>query len=245
MHSIFISDLHLSPARPHISDLFLRFLRETALGAEKLYILGDLFDYWAGDDDTDSFNTAAVSALRSLTDAGTALYVMHGNRDFLLGAAFAETTQATLLPDSQLVDLYGTRTLVMHGDTLCTDDIKYQEFRRKVRNPAYQGQFLAQPLAGRKQIIAGLISENSEEKQLKTEAIMDVALSTVESVLRENGYPRLIHGHTHRPARHVHLVDGHACERWVLADWYERGQYLQVDAAGCRSVTLEAPGAAR
>jgi len=126
----------------------------------------------------------------------------------------------------------------MHGDTLCTDDVGYQEFRAKVRNPEYQRQFLAQPLLSRKQIIAGLRTENTEKKQSKSESIMNVTPATVDAVLREHSYPRLIHGHTHRPALHRHLVDGHACERWVLADWYTKGSYLRCDRAGCTVIEL-------
>jgi UDP-2,3-diacylglucosamine hydrolase len=163
---------------------------------------------------------------------------MHGNRDFLIGEDFARATGAEILPDPTLFELYGTRTLLMHGDTLCTEDIGYQEFRSKVRNPAYQQQFLARPLAARKTIIAGLREENSEKKQLKSESIMDVTPATVDAILREHDYPRLIHGHTHRPALHQHVVDGHLCERWVLADWYASGSYLRCDASGCESVGL-------
>ena len=240
MHSIFISDLHLCSTRPAINQTFFDFLRGPAAQAEALYILGDLFEYWAGDDDDDPFNASVLAALRALSDSGIPLYLMHGNRDFLIGERFGAVCHAKLLPDATLVDLHGTRTLLMHGDTLCTEDTGYQEFRTKVRNPSYQKQFLAQPLAARKQIIAGLRTENAEKKQLKSEAIMDVTPTTVEAVLREHGYPRLIHGHTHRPALHRHLVDGHECERWVLADWYTQGSYLRCDKAGCQSINLPA-----
>jgi UDP-2,3-diacylglucosamine hydrolase len=239
MHSIFVSDLHLCPTRPAINRIFFDFLRGAAAQAEALYILGDLFEYWAGDDDDDPFNASVVAALRELADRGVALHLMHGNRDFLIGDRFAAACRATLLPDPTLIDLYGTPTLLMHGDTLCSDDVGYQQFRAKVRAPQWQENFLAQPLATRKQIIAGLRAENAEEKKLKTEAIMDVTPSTVEAVLRELGYPRLIHGHTHRPALHQHTVDGRRCERWVLADWYTSGSYLYCDAAGCRVIELD------
>jgi UDP-2,3-diacylglucosamine hydrolase len=239
MHSIFISDLHLCPTRPAINRIFFDFLGGPAAQAEALYILGDLFEYWAGDDDDDPFNASVAAALRELADRSVALHLMHGNRDFLIGDRFAAACRATLLPDPTLIDLYGTPTLLMHGDTLCSDDVGYQQFRAKVRAPRWQENFLAQPLATRKQIIAGLRAENAEEKKLKTEAIMDVTASTVEAVLREHGYPRLIHGHTHRPALHQHTVDGRSCARWVLADWYTSGSYLQCDAAGCRDIQLD------
>ena len=237
-HSIFISDLHLCPTRPAISQTFFDFLRGPAARAEALYILGDLFEYWAGDDDNDPFNASVLAALRDLAHTGIKLFLMHGNRDFLIGDRFTADAGARLLPDPTLLDLYGTRTLLMHGDTLCTDDVGYQEFRAKVRNPEYQRQFLAQPLLSRKQIIAGLRTENTEKKQSKSESIMDVTPATVDAVLREHSYPRLIHGHTHRPALHRHLVDGHACERWVLADWYTKGSYLRCDRAGCTVIEL-------
>ena len=237
-HSIFVSDLHLCPSRPAINQVFFDFLRGPAARAEALYILGDLFEYWAGDDDNDPFNASVLSALSGLADDGAKLYLMHGNRDFLIGECFSDACHATILPDPALLDLYGTPTLLMHGDTLCSDDLGYQEFRGKVRDPRYQQQFLAQPLAERKRIIAGLRTENVEKKQLKSESIMDVTPATVESVLREHRYPRLIHGHTHRPALHRHVVDGHVCERWVLADWYTRGSYLQCDNTGCNVIEL-------
>jgi len=238
MHSIFISDLHLSALRPRINRLFLDFLAGPATSAEALYILGDLFEYWAGDDDDDEFNRGVLSALRAYAERGPRLYIMHGNRDFLLGPAFAARFGATLLPDPTVIELYGTRTLLMHGDTLCTDDTRYLEFRAQVRDPEWQRQFLAKSLPERKQIIAGVRVENTREKKLKTEAIMDATITGIETVLREHGYPRLIHGHTHRPALHHHDVDGRACERWVLADWYTSGSYLRCDAGGCRAIAL-------
>ena len=237
-HSIFVSDLHLCPSRPAINRIFFDFLRGPAAAAEALFILGDLFEYWAGDDDDTPFNASIVAALNALSGSGVALYLMHGNRDFLIGERFATAAGAKLLTDPTLLDLYGTPTLLLHGDTLCTDDVKYMAFRAKVRDPNYQKQFLAQPLAARKQIIAGLRAENAEEKQQKSEAIMDVAPATVDAVFREHAFPRMIHGHTHRPALHRHSIDGKNCERWVLADWYASGSYLVCDAAGCRSVAL-------
>jgi len=239
MHSIFVSDLHLCPSRPAINQLFLQFLCGPAAASESVYILGDLFEYWAGDDDDDLFNRSISAKLRELADTGVALYLMHGNRDFLIGDRFAADCGATLLADPTLIDLYGTPTLVLHGDSLCTDDLGYQQFRNKVRDPSYQAQFLAQPLDQRKKIIAGLRTENTEKKQLKTEAIMDVAPATVAAVLRKYGCPRMIHGHTHRPAVHDHLINGRHCERWVLADWYTSGSYLHCDPAGCRVVTVD------
>ena len=239
MHSIFVSDLHLTPDRPQATEKFLEFAAGTARQAEALYILGDLFEYWAGDDDLgDPFNASIADALRGVSGKGTAIHFMHGNRDLLAGARFAERCGAKLATDPLLLDLYGTRTLLMHGDTLCTDDIEYQKFRAFVHDPENQRQFLAQSLAARRQRIKDWRAESETSKQGKSAEIMDVAPAAVEQVLREHGYPRLIHGHTHRPAKHVHVVDGKSCERWVLTDWYGRAGYLRCDASSCSAVAL-------
>jgi len=239
MHSIFVSDLHLTPDRPRASTQFFDFAAGAAARAEALYILGDLFEYWVGDDDLgDPFNASVADALRALSAKGVALRFMHGNRDLLAGARFAERCGAELIADPRLLDLYGTKTLVMHGDTLCTDDIGYQKFRAYAHDPENQRKFLSQPLAARRQQIIGYRTESEKSKREKSAEIMDVTPAAVEKTLREHGYPRLIHGHTHRPARHVHVVDGKSCERWVLTDWYGRAGYLRCDASGCTAVTL-------
>jgi UDP-2,3-diacylglucosamine hydrolase len=233
-HTLFISDLHLGAGTAQANTALLRFLREIAPGADALYVLGDLFEYWIGDDALGQpFEGGIARAFRALSDAGVRVYFMRGNRDFLVGARFARECGMTILEDPALVDLHGTPTLLMHGDTLCTDDVEYQRFRRKVRNPLVQRLFLALPHAMRGWIARNLRGKSAQAKQGKAMAIMDVAPATVESVLRRHGRPRLIHGHTHRPARHEHTVDGVACERWVLADWYEHGSYLRCDASGC------------
>lgn len=237
--TLFVSDLHLSPVRPAISGLFQDFLACQARQAAALYILGDLFEYWAGDDDlTEPFNAAICAALKQVAAAGTQLFFMPGNRDFLIGPDFARASGVRLLTEPHLVDIAGTATLLLHGDTLCSDDAAYQEFRNKVRSVAWQASFLAQPLAERKAQIAALRQESNQAKQFKSVAIMDVNPAAVAAVLRSHGYPRLIHGHTHRLARHRHQVDGHACERWVLGDWYDSGNYLHCDKTGCRFLTL-------
>lgn len=239
MHSIFVSDLHLSPERPRINEVFFDFLSTAAAGADSLYVLGDLFEYWIGDDDlADDFNAAIADGLRRLSDRGTALYFMHGNRDVLVSQVFAARCRAKLLEDPALIDLHGTRTLLMHGDTLCTDDVEYQKFRAYAHDPENQRRFLAQPVAERRRQIAGMRAESERSKQEKAAEIMDVTIASVERALRAHGYPRLIHGHTHRPARHVHVVDGRPCERWVLPDWYRRGGYLLCDRQGCKAVSL-------
>jgi UDP-2,3-diacylglucosamine hydrolase len=239
MSTLFVSDLHLCPTRPETTAAFLGFLRGPARVCEALYILGDLFEYWAGDDDAEEpLNRDVAQALTRLADAGPTLYFMAGNRDFLLGGQYAALSRLTLLPDPTLIELHGVPTLLMHGDTLCTDDAAYLAFRATVRDPAWIAAFLARPLAQRKATIEELRRRSEAEKQRKPMEIMDANDEAVAQALRRHGYPRLIHGHTHRPARHEHVVDGRRCERWVLADWYLRGSYLACDAAGCRSLPL-------
>ena len=238
-HSIIVSDLHLSPERPRINQVFLEFAARTAAQANAVYVLGDLFDFWVGDDElADPFNASVADALRGLSNKGVALHFMHGNRDVLVGPAFVARCGAKLLPDPTLLDLYGTRTLLMHGDTLCTDDVAYQRFRYIARSPLVQRLFRCLPLALRRALMGRMRAGSEEHKRGASPEIMDVTQATVEQVLREHGYPRLIHGHTHRPARHEHVVDGHRCERWVLTDWYQRGGYLYCDSAGCRAERL-------
>ena len=234
-HSLFISDLHLCSTRPAITRQFTDFLQSIAGKAEALYTLGDLFEYWAGDDDVDDPRHAEViAAMAALKPAGTQVFFMHGNRDFLLGEAFAAKTGITLLPDPALFTLYGKQVLLTHGDTLCTDDIAYQAFRQQVRESNWQAEFLSQPLTARKAQIEALRQRSEQEKSQKSYSIMDVNAGAVHALLKQYDYPELlIHGHTHRPARHLLEVDGHCCERWVLGDWYEQGSCLRLDAQGC------------
>ena len=239
MTTLFISDLHLCSGRPEINRSFFDFLRHQARSASALYILGDLFEYWAGDDDLgDAFNAAVIAGLARLAGGGVPTYLMHGNRDFVIGEAFARASRVTLLPDPVLLNLYGQPTLLMHGDTLCTLDRDYQAFRREARSETWIRTLLGRPLAERKAAIEALRRQSEQEKRNKSEEIMDVDPAEVEASLRRHGYPRLIHGHTHRPALHLHTVDGHVCERWVLADWYQWGSYLACDESGCRAVQV-------
>ena len=218
----FISDLHLCADRPALTAVFERYLAGPARAAKRLYILGDLFEYWAGDDDVDDpLATLVASQIKALAGAGCSVFFMPGNRDFLLGTDFARHASLEILPEPTLIMLDEQPAVLCHGDSLCTDDIAYQAFRNQVRNPAWQAQFLTQPLAVRKQIIAGVRMKSEEAKSEKAAAIMDVNTAAVTALLRENGFPRLIHGHTHRPAKHSLNVEGHVCERWVLADWRE------------------------
>jgi UDP-2,3-diacylglucosamine hydrolase len=232
---LFISDLHLAPEQPATVELFLGFLRQRARQAEALYILGDLFDAWIGDDDDQAPYPAIRQALRDLTESGTRCAIISGNRDFLLGKRFSQETGCSLLREPSRVDLLGTPTLLMHGDLLCTDDLAYQKFRRVIRNPVVKWLFLWKGLARRRAMAASYRRKSGEAIARKPLAIMDVNQETVESTLRRHGAWHLIHGHTHRPGEHAFDLDGHPAIRQVLADWHpERGEVLSVSAAGWR-----------
>jgi UDP-2,3-diacylglucosamine hydrolase len=239
-HTLFISDVHLCASRPAITEQFVRFLDSTARRADALYILGDLFEYWAGDDDlADPHNQIVIQALSRLSAQNVSCYLMHGNRDFLLGNDFARAANLQILQDPFMCNLHGHRVLLSHGDALCTDDLAYQEFRKQVRNPAWQAQFLAQPLSARKAQIEALRMRSEQEKSGKSEDIMDVNQNAVSALLRVHAYPRIfIHGHTHRPASHDIALDQHNIVRWVLGDWYEQGSCLRLDASGCKPIQL-------
>lgn len=240
-HSLFISDLHLCENRPDTTLLFHDFVQHSAPHAEALYILGDLFEYWAGDDDLNTaFHLEVTRALQTLSQQGTRVYIMHGNRDFLMHAGLAKACGASLLPDPTLLDLYGTPTLLTHGDALCTDDTDYQNFRRMVRDTTWQQQFLALPLANRKAQIEQLREKSTQEKQQKSMSIMDVNLQAIHELLQAHHYPTIIHGHTHRPAHHRHHIDGHTCDRWVLGDWDNCTNALRCDANGITWETAKA-----
>jgi UDP-2,3-diacylglucosamine hydrolase len=217
---------------------FEGFLAGEAKGADALYILGDLFEYWLGDDRlTLPFPARIAEALRE-TAARTPTAFMHGNRDFLVNGPFSRETGVRILPDPTVIDLYGTRAVLMHGDTMCTDDTEYQAFRAMVRDPQWQRATLSRPLAERL-ALAKSIREGSEAAKLgKSMEIIDVAPAAVEQAFVDSGCDLMIHGHTHRPARHVHPVNGRECVRWVLSDWYDNGSYLEATASGLRAVTL-------
>ena len=235
--ALFVSDLHLAPQRPAMAAAFSRLLRTEARSAQRLYILGDLFDYWIGDDDlADPFHAAVASDLSALAGCGCAVHFMPGNRDFLLGQRFAQAAGMTILPDPTRIELAGAPTLLLHGDTLCLDDVDYLAFRAKVHDAAWQAHFLSQPIDERRAAALQLRADSESSQKAKAQAIMDVAPRAVEREFREYGCTRMIHGHTHRPARHEHRIDGRLCERWVLADWYRRGSYLRCDDRGCRAV---------
>lgn len=239
-HSLFISDLHLCDSRPNITQAFIGFLQKTAVKAQALYILGDLFEYWAGDDAIEAgHQLEVIAALKRLNSQGVALFFIHGNRDFLLSDGFAQATLGNILSDPTLLYLYEKPVLLSHGDIFCTDDIAYQQFRTQVRAPAWQNQFLNQSLDARIAFIELVRMKSEQEKPLKSMQIMDVNQQAVEAMLREYHYPPLlIHGHTHRPNKHIIKIDNHICERWVLGDWYEQGSYLKLDESGCQSQFL-------
>lgn len=243
MTTLFISDLHLDAERPQITDLFGRFLDSEASTADGLYILGDLFEAWIGDDDPSAMASFVAGHLRKVVDAGTPVYFMHGNRDFLVGEDFARRAGMTILPDPTVIVLYDRPVLLMHGDTLCTGDVAYQQFRAQTRNPDWQAQFLAQPLTARiafaqqarsasKAHQSGLVSQGTME------TITDVAPDAVADAFERFAVDTLIHGHTHRPAVHTLSVAGRPRERIVLGDWYEQGSVLRVDRGGHRLETL-------
>ena len=238
--TLFISDLHLCASRPHITLAFLQFLQTNASKAKALYILGDLFEYWAGDDDIeDSHIQPIIAAFNGLANAGVNVYFMHGNRDFLIAEGFCNAASIKLLRDPTLIDLYGKRALLSHGDDLCTDDVAYQDFRRQVRNETWQANFLSLPLQARKKQIEVIRLHSEQEKSQKTAQIMDVNQIAVEKLLVGYDYPELlIHGHTHRPYQHQMQIEGHNITRWVLGDWYEQGSYLLCNQDGCKSVGL-------
>ncbi len=218
--ALFVADIHLTDKRPQTTAAFFSFLSGPARQAGSVFILGDLFEYWVGDDDVDSvFNRSICSALKATVDAGIAVYFMTGNRDLLAGQGFAQASGVQLLADTASVRFTARTLLLSHGDALCTDDHEYQAFRLQARNREWQAGFLAQPLEVRRVLIEKLRSQSEIAKYEKRAEIMDVNADAVVSLLRSHGYPTLIHGHTHRPARHTYLIDGHRCERHVLPDW--------------------------
>ncbi len=239
MATLFISDLHLDAERPAITELFGRFVDEEARHSDALYILGDLFEAWVGDDDPSDTGAFVAGKLSGLRDAGIPVYFMRGNRDFLLGDAYARRAGIEILNDPAVVVLHGKPALLMHGDTLCSDDVAYQQFRAQTRDPGWQRQFLAQPLDARLAFAqqaraASQAHQSGLKAQGAMDAITDVSPATVEATLARFGVDTLIHGHTHRPAVHAH-VGG---TRIVLGDWYEQGSVLRADAGGFQLSSL-------
>jgi UDP-2,3-diacylglucosamine hydrolase len=231
---VFVSDLHLCAERPAITELFVRFLRERATGAEALYVLGDLFEAWLGDDCVLPEHEEVLEALASTVAAGTPVHVMPGTRDFLLGEGFAARTGCRLLGDAAVIDLYGAPTLLLHGDTLCTDDHPYQQMRTQLRDPQWIAQFLAKAPEERLAFARELRAVSAEATGGKAAEVMDVNPEAVRQSLRTHGARRLIHGHTHRAGRHTLDLGGEGAERWVLGDWYAAGSVLVCEPEGCR-----------
>lgn len=240
MTALFISDLHLPVSASALREAFANFLAGPARKAAALYILGDLFEVWIGDDAGLREYAAERACLRALTGAGVPVYFQHGNRDFLVDGAFARATGVQILPDPCTIDLDGVPTLLSHGDLFCTDDVRYQRWRRFARSHAVQGVYNVLPLALRERIVGGIRSGMAADKRNKLESIMDANEGTVRAAFRAHGVPRMIHGHTHRPADHRYDVDGRACVRHVLADWHPgRCEALEVDGASVRRVAIE------
>lgn len=229
MATLLISDLHLDDSRPRITALFEHLLASPEVRtAQALYILGDLVEAWIGDDDDAQLPARVAAATRAVNDAGVPVYFMAGNRDFLLGESFARRAGLTLLDDGTVHDIEGRRTLLMHGDVLCTDDIAYQAVRRQVRQPQWQAQILGMPLDARRAFAAKAREDSRAHTGSTEETIMDVNADAVGEAMRNAGVTRLIHGHTHRPAIHHFDLDGQSVERIVLGDWYEQGSLLRV-----------------
>lgn len=238
--TLFVSDLHLSPLRPAPLAAFHAFAHGPARDAAALYVLGDLFDWWIGDDQLDDADAAAVAqSLRDVSDAGVSLFVARGNRDFLLGERFARTTGAVMLPEQQVIELGGVRTLVTHGDELCTGDADYQAYRARIRSPQSVRRLLAMPPLARRGIAWWLRRKSRSATALKPESITDVATTAVDDAFRAHDAQWMIHGHTHRPARHHSVVDERPRERIVLADWHDRGHVLEATRHVLRNYDIE------
>ena len=240
MTTLFISDLHLDSAFPELTALFRHFMQTEATKAEHLYILGDLFEVWVGDDHNNKDYTNIAGDIHQLVDKGVPVSIMHGNRDFLLGNKFIKESGCKLVAEPAIIDLYGTPTLLLHGDSLCTDDIEHQKFRAESRSKLKQKVFLSLPLGTRCEIASKARKLSNSAKRLKSDDIMDVNTSAVEDIMREHGVRHLIHGHTHRPAIHDLDIDGEKAQRIVLGDWQESfGSVLYCDENGCRLELFE------
>ena len=238
MTLLVVSDLHLDSARPEIARQFEGFLSGRARAARALYILGDLFEVWIGDDDPDPHKRAVIAALRALSDSGVKLYFMHGNRDFLLGQRFCRETGGELLTDPSIASAHGRRVLLTHGDALCTDDGPYQRLRALVREPRWQKQFLALSVAQRETLAAEARAGSKAHTSGQPAMLMDVNAGAVERVFLEAGVDTLVHGHTHRPGVATSLVDGRTRTRIVTGDWYTQGSVLEWDDEGLRLESL-------
>nr|WP_249432575.1 MULTISPECIES: UDP-2,3-diacylglucosamine diphosphatase [Enterobacter] len=236
--TLFIADLHLQTEEPAITAGFLRFLRGEAKSADALYILGDLFEAWIGDDDPNPLHREMAAAVHALVDSGVPCYFIHGNRDFLIGKRYARESGMTLLPEEQVLDLYGRKVLIMHGDTLCTDDIGYLAFRAKVHTPWIQKVFLALPLFIRNRIAARMRAGSKAANSSKSMTIMDVNPQAVVRVMEKHDVQWLIHGHTHRPDVHSLIANGQPAHRVVLGAWHTEGSMVKVTPEGVELIAF-------
>jgi len=232
MTTLFISDLHLEAARPEIAEQFLAFLKTEAESADALYILGDLFESWVGDDDPNAHYAEIKSAIRTLTDLGIPVFFIHGNRDFMIGDDFANETGVKLLPDPFVLDIHGSTVLLTHGDAMCTDDVEYQAVRQMTRNPEWQAMMLQKPLAERQAFAAQARAASVAHGKTINDDISDVNADAVAAGFREHGVSIMLHGHTHRPQVHQIEVDGNDAKRIVLGDWYTQGSVVRWDENG-------------
>lgn len=240
MSTLFISDLHLTGKRPQVTELFLKFLEYEAISAEALYILGDFFEYWIGDEAIDRpDHKPIISALRKLRSNGTPVYVMHGNRDFLMGSEFENASGCDLIADPTVINLYGEKVLLSHGDYLCTDDAPYQEFRKMVRQPGWQKEFLSKSVDERDAIAQKYRSISKEISATKEPEIMDINQQTLVDEMKKYGVYTVIHGHTHRPAIHEFRIDGQNAKRVVLGDWFDQGSMLVADDKSMNLVSID------
>ena len=238
MATLFISDLHLEAKRPEIGEQFLAFLAGPARDADALYILGDLFEAWLGDDDPNPYYVQMKSAIRELADSGVPVFFMHGNRDFMIGDTFAAETGVTLLGDPCPMELHGKTVLLSHGDALCTDDVEYQQVRAMTRNPEWQAMMMAKSIEERIAFALQAREKSMSRHQAMDEEIADVNQDAVEQTIEEHKVDVLLHGHTHRPAVHALEVNGRKAHRIVLGDWYEQGSMVEWDENGPRLVEL-------
>ncbi len=241
MTTLFISDLHLDASRPEIAEQFIEFLMDEAVGADALFILGDLFESWIGDDDPNPHYANITNELSALVNNGLPVFFMHGNRDFMIGDRFSMETGIQLLPDPFVVAIYGQDVLLSHGDRYCTDDAQYQAIRKMTRDPDWQAMMLQKPLAERQSIAAKAREDSKAHGESINEKITDVNIKAIEDAIREHKVKIMLHGHTHRPAVHEHLIDGEATKRIVLGDWYEQGSVVRWDENGAELRKLERP----
>jgi UDP-2,3-diacylglucosamine hydrolase len=238
MATLFISDLHLEPGQPEIGEQFLNFLQGPARDADALYILGDLFEAWIGDDDPNPYYAQMKTAIRALSDSGVPVYFMHGNRDFMIGDTFAAEAGVSLLSDPHSLELHGENILLSHGDAMCTDDTEYQQVRAMTRNPDWQAMMMSKSVEERIAFALQAREQSLARNEAMTEEIADVNQDAVEQTIRESGADILLHGHTHRPAVHPFHVDERPVHRIVLGDWYEQGSMVEWDEDGPRLETL-------